>query len=45
MPADQMKALIEKDPAVVAGMEAFKFVTHRFPKGMLSFPRAVKGAG
>jgi len=36
----QLRPLIEKDPAVAAGMESYRLVTYSFPKGGMSFPRA-----
>jgi len=37
---EDLRPLIEKDPAVIAGLETFRLVTHAFPKGSLSFPGA-----
>jgi hypothetical protein len=36
---DQLRPLIEKDPAVSAGMETFRLVAYAFPKGGLTFAR------
>ena len=36
---DELRPLIANDPAVVAGMESFKLVTHGFRKGGLAFPQ------
>jgi hypothetical protein len=38
--ADELQPLIENDPAVIAGMEAFRIVTYSFPKGGIDFPQA-----
>ena len=38
--ADELQPLIENDPAVIAGMEAFRIVTYSFPKGGIEFPQA-----
>jgi hypothetical protein len=37
---DELRPLIENDPAVIAGMEAFRIVTYSFPKGGIEFPQA-----
>jgi len=36
----QLQPLINKDPAVAAGMESYRPVTYSFPKGGISFPHA-----
>jgi hypothetical protein len=41
----ELQPLIEKDPAVVAGMESYRFVTYSFPKGGIDFPRAAARTG
>jgi len=33
-------AAVANDPAVIAGMEAFRIVTYSFPKGGIEFPNA-----
>jgi hypothetical protein len=33
--SDELRPYIERDPAVIAGLEAFRLVTHVFPKGSL----------
>jgi hypothetical protein len=38
--ADELRPLIANDPAVIAGMEAFRIVTYSFPKGGIEFPNA-----
>jgi len=35
----ELRPLIEKDPSVAAGLEAFRLVTHVFRKGSVEFPR------
>jgi hypothetical protein len=44
LPHHELARLIEQDPAIIAGMEAFKLVTYSFPKGGLAFPRATERA-
>jgi uncharacterized protein len=36
---EQLRPLVAKDPAVVAGMDAFKIVTYALPKGAIDFPQ------
>ncbi len=38
LPPEELRPLVAQDPAVVAGMEAFRIVTYAFPKGALDFP-------
>jgi uncharacterized protein YciI len=37
-PPDELRALVEEDPAVRAGLETFRLVTYRCPKGAIAFP-------
>ena len=37
LPAAELEPLIENDPAVKAGLESFRFLTHVFPKGSIEF--------
>lgn len=37
-PAEELRPLVEADPAVRAGLEAFRLVTYRCPKGAVAFP-------
>ena len=41
----QLQPLINKDPAVAAGMESYRLVTYSFPKGGIDFPRAAARTG
>ena len=36
---EELRPLVAKDPAIVAGMEDFKIVTYALPKGTIDFPR------
>lgn len=38
---EEVRALAEKDPAVVAGLDAAEVVTFLCPKGSLAFPKLV----
>ena len=39
---DEVLELVRQDPSIKAGLEAVKTATYTFPKGALSFPRAVR---
>jgi uncharacterized protein YciI len=39
---EEVAALVAEDPAVKAGLEAFRIVRYRFPKGGLRFAREMK---
>jgi hypothetical protein len=38
--ASELEPLIASDPAVIAGLERFRLLTHVFPMGSLSFREA-----
>jgi hypothetical protein len=42
-PADELRPLVEEDPAVRAGLESFKLVTYRCPKGAVAFGAGAVG--
>jgi uncharacterized protein len=39
LPPEELRPLLAKDPAIVAGMDDFKIVTYALPKGAIDFPR------
>ena len=45
LPLERLAPLMELDPAVIAGMEAFRVVTYTCPKGGMSFRRELSSGG
>lgn len=40
---DELRPLLEDDPAVKAGLETFRLLTYRCPKEAIAFPQSVAG--
>jgi hypothetical protein len=43
LPAAELEDAIGHDPAVLAGLESFRILTHVFPKGSVSFQQGAAG--